>query len=86
MRDRNGNIQFFMSGRQGSLGAEGFILGSLYIAASGSLALVTQAVPRTRNKHVREGASWILACTALMSLYYTFKVRGVPGCACARAR
>ncbi|KXZ42310.1 hypothetical protein GPECTOR_164g152 [Gonium pectorale] len=71
-RDRNGNLQFFLTSRRGQLGAEGFMLGSLYILVALSLALVTYVAPRIASRVGREALSYLGAGLAFFSLYQTF--------------
>lgn len=73
IRDKNGRLQFFLGNRGAQLGAEGFIMGGLYILCSGCLALITYVLPRIANKAIREAACWVLSVGAIASVYYTFK-------------
>ncbi|EFJ46497.1 hypothetical protein VOLCADRAFT_105485 [Volvox carteri f. nagariensis] len=72
IRDRKGNLQFFLTGRQGQLGAEGFTLGSLYLVVSGSLAFVAFLAPRISNRWLRDVLSVTGAVLAAGSIYQTF--------------
>ncbi|GFR44322.1 hypothetical protein Agub_g5535 [Astrephomene gubernaculifera] len=72
IRDRNGKIQFFMTGRQGQLGAEGFTLGTLYLVASCGLAFVTYLAPRIASAPLRNLLSLLGALMAAGSVYQTF--------------
>jgi len=63
IRNKEGRIQFFL-GRGSSLGAEGFIIGTGYVAFSLAIALQTYAVPRIRNKIARTAVSYVLAIGA----------------------
>lgn len=74
IRDKDGNIQFFLSSRGGQLGAEGFIVGSGYILFSCAVSLLTFAVPRVRSKHVRNFASYVLV---MASGYMVLKIYSV---------
>lgn len=72
IRDRNGRLQFFLSGRQGQLGAEGFTMGSLYLATSCSIAFLTYVAPRLPNTPLRNSVSFLLTVVSAGSLYQTF--------------
>ncbi|GLI67590.1 hypothetical protein VaNZ11_011824, partial [Volvox africanus] len=72
IRDRKGNLQFFLTGRQGQLGAEGFTLGTLYLLVSCSVAFITFLAPRISNRILRDTLSLIGTALAAGSIYQTF--------------
>ncbi|GIL89779.1 hypothetical protein Vretimale_16582 [Volvox reticuliferus] len=72
IRDRKGNLQFFLTGRQGQLGAEGFTLGTLYLLVSCSIAFITFLAPRISNRILRDTLSLIGTAVAAGSIYQTF--------------
>eukprot|EP00198_Chlamydomonas_reinhardtii_P009936 XP_001699273.1 OST3/OST6 family protein [Chlamydomonas reinhardtii] len=74
IRDRNGRLQFFLTSRQGQLGAEGFMLGTLYLMVGGSLAFVTYLAPRISSSRIRDSCSLVGALIAASSMYQTFKL------------
>jgi oligosaccharyltransferase complex subunit gamma len=59
-----------MQGRQGQLGAEGFIMGSSYILFSSFLASLTYVVPKINNVNARAAASLALVLVAALSAYH----------------
>ncbi|PNH08669.1 hypothetical protein TSOC_004750 [Tetrabaena socialis] len=63
---------FFLTGRQGQLGAEGFMLGSLYLLVSCSLAFVTTVAPRISSTPLRGACSLLGAVLAAGGMYQTF--------------
>lgn len=52
-RGQDGKLHFFMSGRQGQYGAEGFIMGSTYLLFSLALAVLVYVSPRVQSKQAR---------------------------------
>lgn len=66
IRDKDGNIQLMLSGDQGggargaSLGAEGLLMGSAYMAFSGVVVLMTWALPRVKGAFGRRVLGYIL--------------------------
>lgn len=56
-------------GRQGQLGAEGFIMGSSYIFFSSTLASLTYVVPKIRDARARATISAVLVLVAAFSAY-----------------
>lgn len=65
-------LQFFLTGRQGQLGVEGFALGSLYLVVSCSIAFITFLAPRISHRWLRDTLSVIGAMLAAGSVYQTF--------------
>lgn len=66
---RDGRKVYWMEGRQGQLGAEGFIMGSSYIFFSSTLASLTYVVPKIRNARARASISMLLVLAAALSAY-----------------
>lgn len=58
-----------LQGRQGQLGAEGFIMGSSYIFFSTTLASLTYVVPKIKNTQARAVISLGLVLVAALSAY-----------------
>ena len=58
-----------LQGRQGQLGAEGFIMGSSYIFFSSTLASLTYVVPKIRNAQARATISLVLVLAAAFSAF-----------------
>lgn len=78
IRDKNGRLQFFLTGRSGQLGAEGFIVGTGYIIFSACIAMLTFAAPRVRNKVARQWVSLVLVAGAgymAMRIYLVFQAK-----------
>lgn len=74
IRDRDGQIRFFLNSRQAQLGAEGFILGSTYLGFSACVALLTYAVPRISSPQARQGIGYGLVILAAYSVFKTFEL------------
>ncbi|KAG2488872.1 hypothetical protein HYH03_012667 [Edaphochlamys debaryana] len=74
IRDRNGRLQFFLTGGRGALGAEGFVLGSLYLAISLSIAFITFLAPRISSRIARDLSSTLGALVATAAFYQTFQL------------
>jgi oligosaccharyltransferase complex subunit gamma len=66
---RDGKKVYWMDGRQGQLGAEGFIMGSSYIFFSSTLASLTYVVPRIKNTQARGLISLVLVLVAALSAF-----------------
>ena len=63
-----------LQGRQGQLGAEGFIMGSSYIFFSSTLASLTYVVPKINNTTARAAVSFLLVMLAAFSAYHILEV------------
>ncbi|KAF6261066.1 hypothetical protein COO60DRAFT_821537 [Scenedesmus sp. NREL 46B-D3] len=63
-RGQNGKLVWWMEGRSGQLGAEGFVMGSSYLFFSSTLASLTYVVPRIRSSAARGIASLVLVLLA----------------------
>lgn len=63
-RGQNGKLVWWMEGRSGQLGAEGFVMGSSYLFFSTTLASLTYVVPRIRSSAARGVASLVLVLLA----------------------
>jgi hypothetical protein len=74
--------QFFVSGRQGQLGAEGFYMGTLYVAVGCSLAFLTYAAPRIASKPLRDITSLVTAGGPLSSSTPHANYQLQPACVC----
>ncbi|KAI8462644.1 MAG: hypothetical protein J3K34DRAFT_527603 [Monoraphidium minutum] len=55
--ERNGRLKWWMEGRQGQFGAEGFVMGSSYIFFSSTISLMVYALPHIKDGRIRSGVS-----------------------------
>ena len=59
-------VQVFMPSNQGQLGAEGFIMGSMYLSFGLSVAALTFAVPKLASESSRRYAAYACIFSAAM--------------------
>lgn len=64
--DRGGKIRWWMEGRSGQFGAEGFVMGSSYILFSSLISLMVYGLPHVKNGQLRSGLS--ITCAVLVGL------------------
>ncbi len=57
----------FLPQAQGQLGAEGFIMGSLYTACGLSVAVLTWLAPQIKDRSIQRGISYLALLTGLVS-------------------
>jgi len=69
---QNGKVMWWMQGRGGQLGMEGFIMGTSYMVFSGLISAMTYVVPRIKNESVRGGASFLLVILIGLTAYGIF--------------
>ena len=62
-------VQMFLPQAQGQLGAEGFIMGSLYTACGLSVAFLTWVAPILKDRSIQRGFSYLALITGLISFY-----------------
>lgn len=67
--DQNGQVKVFMPSNHGQLGAEGFIMGSMYLGFGLSVAALTFAVPKLASESSRRYA----ACACIFSAFMIFR-------------
>jgi oligosaccharyltransferase complex subunit gamma len=72
--EKDGKPKYFVEGRSYQFGAEGFIMGTLYIVFSLSLVGVMYVAPLIPNKQVRGAVSMGLVATAAMFLQKIFEL------------
>ena len=76
-------VQVFMPSNQGQLGAEGFIMGSMYLGFGLSVAALTFAAPRLASESSRRYAAYGCIFSAAMIFrqivtLYTWKTGASP--------
>ena len=59
-------VQVFMPSNQGQLGAEGFIMGSMYLGFGVSVAALTFAVPKLASESSRRYGAYACIFAAIM--------------------
>ncbi|CAK0762797.1 hypothetical protein CVIRNUC_002993 [Coccomyxa viridis] len=64
--DQSGQVKVFMPSNQGQLGAEGFIMGSMYLSFGLSVAALTFAVPKLASESSRRYAAYACIFSAAM--------------------
>ncbi|KAK9826559.1 hypothetical protein WJX74_002791 [Apatococcus lobatus] len=66
---KTGKVQMFLQQAQGQLGAEGFIMGTLYTACGLSVAVLTWLAPNLKDRGIQRGVSYLALLTGLVSFY-----------------
>ena len=62
-------VQMFLPQAQGQLGAEGFIMGSLYTACGLSVAALTWLAPNIKDRTMQRGISYLAILVGFVSFY-----------------
>ncbi len=62
-------VQMFLQQAQGQLGAEGFIMGTLYTACGLSVATLTWLAPHLKDRGIQRGVSYTALFIGFMSFY-----------------
>lgn len=65
---KDGRVQYFYPGHSQQLGAEGFVMGTLYLLFAGAFVAMTYGVPLLESKGARRGAFYtalVIACLAI---------------------
>jgi len=77
--DRNsGKVLLFLSGPQGQLGAEGFIMGSLYCTVGLAIALLTQVAPNILQ-HDKNSQRYAAYGVIGVAVYAYVQIKGIYG-------
>lgn len=74
IRNKEGKIQFFLQGRQGQLGAEGFIAGGSYLLFSFGVSALTYAVPYVPNTNARRVLGFLAVLWTAIAAFKIFEL------------